>query len=155
MLCSWGDGYLRVWAQEHHPPWGVWGTVQHPQKCLCHRVKTTALTWTVVCLLQKVKHGKNNKNRDCKASCTQNCHGVDRHGTARGPSTLKPLGVGRFPPCGWHTHAQSSPVPGHSQILLVISQDKEPKTLEGRYLYQDISSSCSAHTSVLLCARML
>lgn len=28
----------------------------------------------------------------------QNCHGVDSHGAAWGPSTLKPLGVGRFPP---------------------------------------------------------
>lgn len=61
------------------------------------------------------------KNRDCKDSYMQNCHGVDSCGAAWGSSTLKLLGVGRSPPCGWCTHAQSSPVPGHSQILLVIT----------------------------------
>lgn len=59
-------------TREHHPPRGVWGTVQRPQKSMCHSVKTAALTWAVVCLLQKVKSGRNNKNRDCKASCMQN-----------------------------------------------------------------------------------
>lgn len=59
-------------TRDHHPPWGVWATAQRPQKSMRHSVKTAVLTRTVVCLLQEVKSGKNNKNRDCKASCVQN-----------------------------------------------------------------------------------